>query len=113
MKRILILGASGTVGSAALKLLSQEKDLEISGTYFSTLQKEASSMIHFSVEFPNDIYSILEQARPDIVISCLRGDIYYFSVSGRKIICYTSMNRQLFIKVSTQAGNNDIRPSLF
>ena len=63
MKRILILGASGTVGSAALKLLSQEKDLEISGTYFSTLQKEASSMIHFSVEFPNDIYSILEQAR--------------------------------------------------
>ncbi|MBD5550601.1 MAG: sugar nucleotide-binding protein [Lachnospiraceae bacterium] len=101
MKRILILGASGTVGSAALKLLSQEKDLEILGTYFSTLQKEASSMIHFSVEFPNDIYSILEQARPDIVISCLRGDFDKQLAVHRGIADYLAPGDGKIIYVST------------
>lgn len=101
MERILILGASGTVGSTIFKLLSQEKDLEISGTYFSSVQKESSSMIRFSVEFPNDIYSILEQIRPDIVISCLRGDFDKQLAVHRNIADYLATGNGKIIYVST------------
>lgn len=71
-KRILILGATGTVGTAIYRQLSQEKDWEIWGTYCSSKQKD-SSMLRFSVEMPDKIHSLLGQVRPDLVISSLRG----------------------------------------
>lgn len=55
-KRILILGATGTVGTAIYRQLSQEKDWEIWGTYCSSKQKD-SSMLRFSVEMPDKIHS--------------------------------------------------------
>ena len=50
------------------------EDMKVFGTYFSSMRENEPSMIRFSVEFPDDICSVLEQVRPDIVISSLRGD---------------------------------------
>lgn len=103
MKRILILGASGTVGSAVFRLLSRDKDFKIFGTYFTSAQEDTSAMIRFSVEFPEGIFTVLEQVRPDIVISSLRGEFEkqlavhryiaeYLTASGGKMIYLSTAN---------------------
>lgn len=103
MKRILISGASGTVGSALFRLLSRDKDFKIFGTYFTSAQEDTSSMIRFSMEFPEDIFSVLEKVQPDIVISSLRGNFEkqlevhrnmaeYLEVSGGKMIYISTAN---------------------
>lgn len=124
VKNILVLGASGTVGAAVFKLFSRDKNFNTVGTYFSSAQGEASPFIQFSVEFPNDIFSILKQVRPDVVISSLRGDFdkqltthanianYLMSNSGR-LIYLSSANvfdgswDQPHYENDTQISNSD------
>lgn len=101
VKRILILGASGTVGHAVSDLLSCEKNLKTIGTYFSARQENALSLIRFSVEFPNDINSILKQVRPDIVISSLRGDFDKQLITHENIANYLMANSGRLIYLST------------
>lgn len=103
MKRILILGASGTVGSTVFRQLSRNMDFKVFGTYFASVQEDTSSMIRFSVEFPETVFSVLEQVRPDIVISSLRGDFdkqqtvhqniaEYLAAAGGKAIYISTAN---------------------
>lgn len=103
VKNILILGASGTVGAAVFKRFSRDKNFNTVGTYFSAVQGKTSSFIHFSVEFPNDICSILKQVRPDIVISALRGNYdkqlaahenaaKYLMANGGRLIYLSTVN---------------------
>lgn len=73
-KTILILGASGTVGTTVFKQLSLCEDMKVFGTYFSAMRENDPFMIRFSVESPDDIRSVLRQVRPNVVISSLRGD---------------------------------------
>ena len=72
MRTVLILGASGTIGSAIFRRLSQEKTLRVVGTCFSARQKESPDMIRFSLE--TDILPLLRQVRPDVIVSAMRGD---------------------------------------
>ncbi len=102
-KRILILGASGTAGTAILSRLSRCQGYSVFGTYFSHRQDSAASMLYFSLEHPEKLYTILAQIRPDIVISCLRGDFNrqmlahqfvtnYLSSAGGNLIFLSSAN---------------------
>lgn len=100
-KNILILGASGTVGTVVFKQLSCNENLNIFGTYFSAMQENTSSLIHFSVEFPNDICSILKQVRPDIVISSLRGDFDKQLITHENVAKYLMANGGRLIYLST------------
>lgn len=101
MKRILIVGASGTVGASIFKQLSFNKDLKMIGTYCSAMQENTSSMVHFSVEAPNDICSVLKQVRPDIVISSLRGDFDKQLITHENIANYLMANNGKIIYLST------------
>lgn len=74
IQNVLILGASGTVGSLLFAQLSRCADLRLFGTYHSTPPDSHISFFPFVVECPEDILPILEQVRPQIVISALRGD---------------------------------------
>jgi dTDP-4-dehydrorhamnose reductase len=103
LKKILILGASGLVGKALLEELSKDTDYEVFGTYLSN----GSSMPmgrSFTLEI-GDIprfNNIIESIRPDIIVSCLRGDyekqlqIHSYSASylkeygGRMYFCSTA-----------------------
>ena len=73
--RILILGASGYTGSF-LKNFFADKANEVYGTYRT--QRDAyqndSSMFHFDMEQVDEIYEILAKTKPNVIISCLRGD---------------------------------------
>ena len=101
-KRILILGASGTVGSAIFKQLSlEDENLKVFGTYFSSAPKISSVMINFSVEAPDSIFPILDQAHPDIVISALRGDFDKQLIAHENIARYLNANNGKLIYFST------------
>lgn len=81
MERILVLGASGTVGAAVFRQLSQNVMFDVYGTYF---RKESDNprMRFFSLENHEWINDLLEEIAPSIVISALRGD---FGQSGSYI----------------------------
>ncbi len=100
-KKVFVLGASGTVGTAIFKLLSCEKDLKTIGTYFSSGLENSPCLIRFSVEFPNDINSILKQVHPDIVISSLRGDFDKQLIVHENIANYLTANNGKLIYLSS------------
>lgn len=101
IKSILLLGASGTVGTAVFKLLSCDKNFNVVGTYYSASRENTSSWIRFSVEFPNDIRSILEGVHPDVVISSLRGDFDKQLIAHENIAKYLMANGGRLIYLST------------
>lgn len=101
IKSILILGASGTVGTVVFQRLSCDEKLKVFGTYFSSMQENTSSLMRFSVEFPNDICSVLKQVRPDIVISSLRGDYDKQLITHENVAKYLMANSGRLIYLST------------
>ncbi len=101
VKNVLVLGASGTVGTAVFKLLSCEKSLNTKGTYFSSNQENSPSLMRFSVEFPDDINAIVKQVRPDIVVSSLRGDFEKQLITHENIAEYLITNNGRLIYLST------------
>lgn len=71
---VLILGASGLAGSAVMRALQTEGH-SVSGTYCTSSDHNgAPNMLRFDLSEPQSILPLLEQTRPDVVISCLRGD---------------------------------------
>ncbi|MGV3464930.1 MAG: sugar nucleotide-binding protein [Heyndrickxia sp.] len=73
MQRLLILGASGLVGRA---LIQECKDVfDVYGTYFSqSLNISSVKQFRLGVDQEEEVKEILNKVKPDIVISCLRGD---------------------------------------
>lgn len=100
-KTILILGASGTAGNALFRRLSRCEDMRIYGTYFSAAQENDPYMIRFSVEHPDDLCALLEQVRPDTVISALRGDFEKQLKAHEKAAEYLADNNGKMVFLST------------
>ena len=101
MKNILILGASGTIGSALFRQLSLCKDFNVVGTYFSSLQESSSSMVRFCLENPDDIYSVLKRIQPDIVISSIRGNFEKQLIVHEITAKYLTKNNGKLLYIST------------
>ena len=68
---ILILGAAGLAGSAITGALRAEGH-NLSGT--CRTPGSGSGLLRFDLGEPQSIVPLLEETRPDVVISCLRGD---------------------------------------
>lgn len=74
MYNILILGESGLVGRAAAAELSK-KGYKICGTYFKNPVFSCQNKSYkLNIDDNESITSILDASKPQIVISCLRGD---------------------------------------
>ncbi len=73
MKKLLILGASGLVGKA---LIEECKDVfDLYGTYFSSPPKlPQDKQFQLDIQDNAKMRGIISSIKPDIVISCLRGD---------------------------------------
>ena len=72
-KKILILGGSGFIGNALYKELCNYYDTY--GTYFSSRNGYTSNQQFFQYDMQeDDIFQLLEDIRPNIIISALRGD---------------------------------------
>ena len=68
---ILVLGATGLAGSAIMRTLRAEGHA-VSGT--CRAPGSGSGLIRFDLGEPQSIVPLLEETRPDVVISSLRGD---------------------------------------
>ena len=72
---VLILGGSGLVGRALISQMNQFLKYRIFATYYENqFLSENVQHIKFDVKDSECINEILDAVKPQIVISCLRGD---------------------------------------
>lgn len=75
MNKVLVLGGSGLVGKAVIKEMSKDKDYEVYGTYaHNPIPWLQGRELQLDVNDTAGIGSILYGLKPNIVVSCLRGD---------------------------------------
>ena len=85
MNKILILGGSGFIGNKLYRELN--KFYKTFSTYYNnTKNKENSHFYYFRMEELN-INILLNRIKPNIIISCLRGD-FELQVLTHREICY-------------------------
>jgi dTDP-4-dehydrorhamnose reductase len=75
--KVLVIGASGMIGSTVLRVLSEKKDWQVGGTvrnrgaceFFS---KQIGERVYDGVnaENPDTLAKVLDAARPDVVVNC-------------------------------------------
>ena len=75
--KILVLGASGMIGSTVIRVMSERSDYEVSGTVRSESMKRffsapiAKRMVAgVDVENQDSLVRVLNQLRPDVVVNC-------------------------------------------
>lgn len=76
--RILVLGASGMLGNAALRVMDEKQDWEVFGTVRSANVSQLFSdriaerlIAGCDVENHDALVKVFSQARPDVVINCI------------------------------------------
>ncbi|MEA1784898.1 sugar nucleotide-binding protein [Arenibacter sp. GZD96] len=86
-KKILILGASGFIGNAIYKELCSYFDTY--GTYFTKTKEFQNNhqFIPYNLE-EDDVYAILEQVKPYLIISALRGNFEAQIIAHQHIAQY-------------------------
>ena len=75
--RVLVVGASGMIGSTVLRVLSEKSDWQVFGTvrdesvkrFFSAAIGERL-IAGIDVEHPDLLVKVLDQIRPDVVVNC-------------------------------------------
>ncbi|SDY04612.1 sugar nucleotide-binding protein [Thermoactinomyces sp. DSM 45892] len=73
MKKILVLGASGLVGRALIDELVE--GLDVYGTYTSNVTSlPHDKQFSLEVQHIDKMRELMDTVKPDVVISCLRGD---------------------------------------
>ncbi len=87
-KRILILGASGFLGNALYKELLSYFD--VYGTYFSPNDFYAQNEVFFKFDVDkDDVDDLLNSVRPNVIISCLKGDLSSLIKVHQQLMAYT------------------------
>ena len=69
MKKVLILGSSGLLGSSLLRSLSSK--FEVVGTHFSNRPNTRNETIHLDVALPGIFERIIDTVSPQYVINCI------------------------------------------
>lgn len=76
--KIIVLGATGMLGNAMLRFLSEQKDLHVLGTFrssFNALPELASTNLKLlsgiNVENHDVLVKLISEVRPDVVINCI------------------------------------------
>lgn len=100
MKKILILGASGFIGNALYKELCSYFDTY--GTYFSNSGPFSNNKKFFEFDQETeDVTILLENLRPSIIISALRGNFNSQVHTHLSIINYINQNDCKLIFISS------------
>ncbi len=75
--RVLVIGASGMIGSTVLRVLSEKKDWEVFGSVrngnvksFLSAEVAGRLMDGVDVEHSDVLLKVLDDIRPDVVINC-------------------------------------------
>jgi dTDP-4-dehydrorhamnose reductase len=110
MNKVLVLGGSGLVGKSIINEMSKNKKFQIYSTYLkssTTLNKDRSFKL--DIEDTYNISSILDELKPEIVISCLRGDYDKQLILHTKVANYLKENDgKLYFFSTTNVFDNDL-----
>ena len=99
MKRVLIFGGSGFLGRALFKELHPYMD--IYGTYCNQAKFESNKR-YYRYDFREDSpLKILKKVKPDIIISCLRGDSEEQFIAHDLIIDFSTKQESKLIYLSS------------
>ncbi|WDV46621.1 sugar nucleotide-binding protein [Clostridiaceae bacterium M8S5] len=89
MEKVLVLGASGLIGKAIVNELKYKKEYLIYTTYYHNKPKKTDNCYKMDVNNLNYIVTLLDDIKPHIVISCLRGDF------KKQLTFHTTVAKQL------------------
>lgn len=90
MNKVLVLGGSGLVGKAIVSEMNKNEEFQVFTTYFeSPMPLDQDKSFKLNIEDTTNIISILNILKPQIVISCLRGDYY------KQLILHTKIAKHL------------------
>lgn len=113
MCKVLVLGGSGLVGSAIVYEMNKNCQFDVYATYLhNPLPLNPCRNCKLDIEDPDNIDSILESLKPQIVISCLRGDYKKQLTAHEKIAGYLkkSCGRLYFFSTANVFDNDLSRP---
>ncbi|MDF2880502.1 MAG: dTDP-4-dehydrorhamnose reductase [Clostridiaceae bacterium] len=75
MKKILILGGSGLLGKAIINEMNKHNKFQYYITYFKNpISLNEDRSYKMNIEDIENVNSLLNTLKPDIIVSCLRGD---------------------------------------
>ncbi len=75
MTRVLILGGSGFIGKAIMTQMNEYKEFQINATYFKNkISCSCAQYYKLDIDDSDSIQGLLNIVKPQIIISCLRGD---------------------------------------
>jgi len=110
MSKILILGGSGLVGTAVINEMNEYNQFDVYSTYFrnpALLNQDKS--LKLNIQDEDNISSILNTLKPQIIISCLRGDFNRQLILHVKTAEYLKKNGgSLYFFSTTNVFDNDL-----
>ena len=68
---ILVLGATGLIGRAIKKILDQEQDYNVIGTFNNNKFIDNKRLINFNVFNDRDLDTFIKKLNPDFIINCI------------------------------------------
>ncbi|WP_346931216.1 sugar nucleotide-binding protein [Clostridium sp.] len=75
MKKVLILGGSGLIGRTVINEMTKYNKFDVYSTYFqNSIQLNKGKCFKLDIQNEDNIDKILDNLKPQIIISCLRGE---------------------------------------
>lgn len=110
MNKVLILGGSGLIGTAIINEMIKYDQFDVYSTYFqNSLLLNKDKWFKLDIEDEDNISSILNTLKPEIVISCLRGDFKRQLIVHIKIAEYLKQyGGRLYFFSTTNVFDNDL-----
>lgn len=110
MHKVLILGGSGLVGTAAINEMSKHSHYEVYSTYLhnpALLNQDRNFKL--DIKEPDCLDNILSISEPNIIVSCLRGDFDKQLAAHVKAAEYLKQNGgSLYFFSTTNVFDNDL-----
>ncbi|MEG2655907.1 MAG: sugar nucleotide-binding protein [Clostridium sp.] len=113
MNKVLVLGGSGLVGKAIINELNGCNEFQVYGTYYKHPKLiEGNMSFKLDLEDLDNAYDMISTLKPEIIISCLRGDFDKQLVFHEKIAEYLKAidGRLYFFSTTNVFDNNLIKP---
>ncbi len=110
MHKVLVIGGSGFVGKAIITELNKSKGFETYATYFeSSILLNQNRMFKLNIEDLDNINSIVNTLKPEIIISCLRGNYDKQLILHTRIAEYLKKSKgRLYFCSTTNVFDNDL-----
>lgn len=90
MHNVLVLGGSGLIGKAIINEMNEHKESQVYATYLKNpLPLDQDRSFKLNIEDLTSISSILNTLKPEIIVSCLRGDF------DKQLILHTKIAEHL------------------